>query len=181
MLLSGRRAVAGRRWPGMFQSLLWWMLLSGTGEAYHGGRRSQCFNPCCGGCCSAASAVCRDPRRTDSGFNPCSGGCCSRLGRRRPRRCRLLRFQSLFWWMLLSGLACRPVRRWGPRSFNPCSRGCCSVAAAARRGHDCRSEGFNPCSRGCCSMARHIRAWPVLATACFNPCSRGCCSSARRR
>ena len=114
-----------------------------------------------------------------------------------------MRFQSLFSWMLLSGIWSKR-RPTTPRScFNPCSRGCCSVAAAPGQVKAHHRPGFNPCSRGCCSVASgsmpkrskshqvsilvlvDVAQWPPAAPAtrswrpCFNPCSRGCCSVAR--
>ena len=105
-----------------------------------GARRPPGFNPCSRGCCSVARSF-DGLGEANVGFNPCSRGCCSVAVPGTPRWSRLIRFQSLFSWMLLSGRLPGPEPAIGASCFNPCSRGCCSVASTRPSG--CAGEaGF---------------------------------------
>ena len=108
------------------------------------------FNPCSLGCCS--ESVCHvGPDPWPWSFNPCSLGCCSESNIRTCIHDFLVRFQSLFSWMLLWKLP--PIVRCSSycASFNPCSLGCCSESQGAEFQFVGFDECFNPCSLGCCS------------------------------
>ena len=164
-----------------FQSLFSWMLLSGSRLSYARHQRSASFNPCSRGCCSVAGRS-GPYRPADRGFNPCSRGCCSVAQSRRPGRPIRSKFQSLFSWMLLSGIArCRALRctvgvsilvlvdvaQWHVTVREHCPdrlefQSLFSwMLLSGRRLRQCadvRLRSFNPCSRGCCSVALVLAA-----------------------
>ena len=86
-----------------FQSLLWWMWLTGSRIADSEPGIKISFNPCCGGCGSPARSGPTTSRIWIS-FNPCCGGCGSPAPVVRPQSLRL-----------------QP-------GFNPCCGGCGSPA-----------------------------------------------------
>ena len=117
----------------MFQSLFYWMLLSNTRNTQTNTCIGMCsFNPCFIGCYSLTRIISVSVD-ANSGFNPCFIGCYSLTESRHsrakqtstrcfnpcfigcysltaPKNARLTlsvrRFQSLFYWMLLSNLYC---------------------------------------------------------------------------
>ena len=146
------------------------------------------FNPCSRGCCARSSIFCyhgsifsvsilvlvdvalevgtRDfSPEAGGGFNPCSRGCCARSFHHLDLFLRVVKFQSLFSWMLRSKAG---HRGWLPQrhqfqslfSWMLRSKSICDLCSAAPY---C---SFNPCSRGCCARRTRdrIRGWKLYVS-----------------
>ena len=180
MLLSKFHILADVIFPILFQSLFFWMLLSKLCSSRLSLLMlSLCFNPYFSGCFSLRFTWTRTKCGKLSCFNPYFSGCFSLRKHLVVEEYRhACRFQSLFFWMLLSKLDLL-VYLGGirGRSFNPYFSGCFSLSVLMQHLHCYRSISFNPYFSGCFSLSiRGVLSVALHFFVSFNPYFSGCFS-----
>ncbi len=130
-----------------------------------------CFNPCSSGYCLPA----KSGTFTVKGnlcFNPCSSGYCLPARFSGPAKYGVYLFQSLFFWILPTGLN-STVAPLAERRFNPCSSGYCLPAVLELDMLE-RKRKFQSLFFWILPTGRSWSYAPSVASS-FNPCSSGYC------